>query len=274
MRNERDRLVQAVLREGMPDMAPVARKNIAGERLLRRDPSLLGNELQEFKNSVRNAVADMRRFMFELRPVSLDDLGLMGLRNLVLYSGFDGRAERGLIEWDMPGPRKGLLTLLSGKPFKLGDVPPLPSDVVSWTMTNFDVAAFYDTAYQAAEQIVGLVSPDDVPKVKEIAKQANDLLGVDLRKDLLGSLGDQLAYYTSPADGPFTLGQTVLFNKALARKAGEHGVELVDLYLPSREEVPRQSALLWKDGYHPSDAGYARWAELMWEGIEPHLAGC
>jgi acyl-CoA thioesterase-1 len=69
-------------------------------------------------------------------------------------------------------------------------------------------------------------------------------------------------------------GQTVLFNKALARKAGEHGVELVDLYLASREEVPRQSALLWKDGYHPSDAGYARWAELMWEGIEPHLAGC
>ena len=35
------------------------------------------DELQEFKNSVRNAVADMRRFMFELRPISLDDLGLI-----------------------------------------------------------------------------------------------------------------------------------------------------------------------------------------------------
>ena len=33
-------------------------------------------------------------------------------------------------------------------------------------------------------------------------------------------------------------------------------------------------ALLGKDGYHPSDAGYARWAELMWEGIEPRLAAC
>ncbi len=141
----------------------------------------------------------------------LDDLGLNGLRSLVMYSGFEGRAERGLIEWDMPGPRKGLLTLLTGKPFKLGDVPPLPPDVVSWTMTNFDAAAFYDTAYRAAEQIVGLVSPDDVPKIKEFTKQANDLLGVDLRKDLLGSLGDQFAYYTSPGDGPFTLGQTVLF---------------------------------------------------------------
>ncbi len=47
------------------------------ERLLRRDPALLSAELHEFKNSVRNAVSDMRRFMFELRPVSLDDLGLI-----------------------------------------------------------------------------------------------------------------------------------------------------------------------------------------------------
>jgi len=141
----------------------------------------------------------------------LEDLGLNGLRSLVMYSGFEGRAERGLIEWDMPGPRKGLLTLLSGKPFKLGDVPPLPPDVVSWTMTNLDTASFYDTAYRATEQIVRLVSPDDVPKIKEVVKQANDLLGVDLRKDLLGSLGDRVAYYTSPGDGPFTLGQTVLF---------------------------------------------------------------
>ncbi len=140
----------------------------------------------------------------------LDDLGLTGLRSLVMYSGFEGRAERGLIEWDMPGPRKGLLTLLTGKPFRLGDVPPMPPDVTSWTMTNFDAAAFHDTALQAAEHIVRLISPDDVPKVQEIRKQANDLLGVDLRKDLLGSLGDQVAYYTSPGDGPFTLGQTVL----------------------------------------------------------------
>lgn len=68
--------------------------------------------------------------------------------------------------------------------------------------------------------------------------------------------------------------QTVLFNEALARKAREQGVELVDLYRPSREEVPRQPALLWRDGYHPSDAGYARWAELMWEGVEARLPSC
>ncbi|MGH7776778.1 MAG: sensor histidine kinase, partial [Candidatus Dormibacterales bacterium] len=47
------------------------------ERLLHREPALLPAELEEFKASVRNAVGDMRRFMFDLRPTSLDDLGLV-----------------------------------------------------------------------------------------------------------------------------------------------------------------------------------------------------
>ncbi len=148
----------------------------------------------------------------------LDDLGMMGLRSLVLYSGFEGRAERGLVEWDMPGPRKGLLTLLTGKPFQLGDVPPLPPDVVNWSMSNFDIAALYDTGYKAAEQIVSLVSPEDVPKIKESIKQVNDFLGIDLRKDLLGSLGDRFVSYTSPADGFLFFGQTILFKVKDAEK--------------------------------------------------------
>lgn len=47
------------------------------ERLLKRDPELVQAEIQDFRNSVTNAVADVRRFMFDLRPDSLDDLGLV-----------------------------------------------------------------------------------------------------------------------------------------------------------------------------------------------------
>ena len=65
---------------------------------------------------------------------------------------------------------------------------------------------------------------------------------------------------------------TVAFNEALERQGRRYGVELVDLYRPSRAEVPAQPELMSRDGYHPSDAGYARWAELMWAGIERHLA--
>ena len=65
---------------------------------------------------------------------------------------------------------------------------------------------------------------------------------------------------------------TVEFNEALARQGRRHGVELVDLHGPSRVEVPAQPELMSRDGYHPSDAGYARWAELMWVGVERRLA--
>ncbi len=77
-------------------------------------------------------------------------------------------------------------------------------------MTNFDTGTFYDTAVQAAEDIVRLISPEDAPKVKAGLKAADAFLGIDLRKDLLGSLGDRFAQYVSPGEGPFTLGQTVL----------------------------------------------------------------
>jgi lysophospholipase L1-like esterase len=32
-----------------------------------------------------------------------------------------------------------------------------------------------------------------------------------------------------------------------------------------------QPELIGADGYHPSDEGYARWAELMWAAIEGRI---
>src|SRR5262249_58122966 len=98
------------------------------------------------------------------------------------WSGFEGEAERGYVEWDMPGPRKGLLALLGGKPFTMKDVPPLPPDVVSWSMTNFDMAAFYDTMVPAAADIAKLIAGDEAPDVPGFIKMSNELLGVDIRK--------------------------------------------------------------------------------------------
>jgi acyl-CoA thioesterase-1 len=65
--------------------------------------------------------------------------------------------------------------------------------------------------------------------------------------------------------------QTERFNRVLARKAKEFGVAIVDLHTQSRAEVPRRPTLIAADGYHPSDEGYARWAELMWNGVAPRI---
>jgi acyl-CoA thioesterase I len=61
------------------------------------------------------------------------------------------------------------------------------------------------------------------------------------------------------------------FNEVVARTAKRHGALVVDLYAASRREVPGHPELLAADGYHPSDLGYARWAELMWEAVRTRL---
>lgn len=65
--------------------------------------------------------------------------------------------------------------------------------------------------------------------------------------------------------------RTIEFNGELARVARRHGVQTVDLYGPSRREVPVRPELMAGDGYHPSDVGYARWAELMWQAVRSRI---
>ena len=65
--------------------------------------------------------------------------------------------------------------------------------------------------------------------------------------------------------------RVVAFNDVLVAQARAHGAEVVNLYAASRREVPGRPELIAADGYHPSDEGYARWAELMWIGVEARI---
>ena len=78
--------------------------------------------------------------------------------------------------------------------------------------------------------------------------------------------------FHGPATRGTVAGLTVRFNDALARLARQYGVEVVDLYQPSRMEIPRHPELVAADGYHPSDRGYERWAELVWAGVERRIS--
>jgi acyl-CoA thioesterase I len=65
--------------------------------------------------------------------------------------------------------------------------------------------------------------------------------------------------------------RSVEFNAVVEKLAKRHGAQVVDLYAPSRREVPARPELMARDGYHPSDLGYARWAELMWEAVRSRI---
>lgn len=151
--------------------------------------------------------------------------------------------------------------------------------------TSVDVvSAQLERAIKLRPDVVTLsIGPNDITGGVPVARYEQNLetiLGGLQRETaalIVVNLIPDLAVTPRFAKGPHVdlVGRlTVQFNEALARKGREHGVALVDLYLASRDEVPRQPMLLWRDGYHPSDAGYARWAELMWEGIEPRLVAC
>ncbi len=89
--------------------------------------------------------------------------------------------------------------------------------------------------------------------------------------NLIPDLAVTPRFRSSPARD--TVGQlTRQFNDALRRQAKRRGMAVVDLYTASQVEVPARPELVGGDGYHPSDAGYARWAELMWAGLRPRIA--
>ena len=58
------------------------------------------------------------------------------------------------------------------------------------------------------------------------------------------------------------------FNKAIEDTARRHGLPLVDLSKLSGETTEPRPEFFSSDGLHPSDLGYARWAEAMWPTLE------
>jgi lysophospholipase L1-like esterase len=143
------------------------------------------------------------------------------------------------------------------------------------------VAGQLERAIALAPDLVTLsIGPNDITgrvSVRDYERHV-DTIFTRLRKEttavvvvnLLPDLAVTPRFRNDPARA--TVGRlSIEFNEALARRAREHGVEIVDLYGPSRAEVMARPELIASDGYHPSDLGYARWAELLWAGIERRI---
>ncbi|MDY7224797.1 SGNH/GDSL hydrolase family protein [Hyalangium rubrum] len=63
------------------------------------------------------------------------------------------------------------------------------------------------------------------------------------------------------------------FNEAISTVARAHGVHVVDMYSASREFIPARPDFFSGDGFHPSDAGYEQWADLMLPTVRPLVGG-
>lgn len=61
--------------------------------------------------------------------------------------------------------------------------------------------------------------------------------------------------------------QIIQFSRRLEEIATLHGVTVFDIYTVTTRELASHPEYFSSDGFHPSDAGYAMWAEQMWPTI-------
>jgi lysophospholipase L1-like esterase len=116
----------------------------------------------------------------------------------------------------------------------------------------------------------GVTAADYAKNVDDILRALHDRTNAVVVVNLLPDLAITPRFAASPRRD--VVGRRAAeFNERLAAAAKRWDAEIIDLHAHSRNEVPRRPALVWTDGYHPSDAGYARWADLMWEAIARRL---
>ena len=64
-----------------------------------------------------------------------------------------------------------------------------------------------------------------------------------------------------------------LFNERIKEIAERHGLRVVDAYTVTREVIQSHPEFFSDDGFHPSDEGYERWAEMMWPTVKSAIGG-
>jgi hypothetical protein len=179
----------------------------------------------------------------------VDALGVRGLKSATFVSGYEGEAFRDMLEVDIPGPRKGLLALSSNKKFTLKDLPPMPSDLTSFSAASVDVGNAYDVLLSLVDAGVRAFAPDEAAKVQMFLQAAEQQLGVNFKDDIFGCFGDMTVSYSSPAEGPLGLGATTLVKVKNGRKLTQ-SIETLVKNIPN---IPNLEVNLQKNKYRDAE---------------------
>lgn len=152
----------------------------------------------------------------------IDQLGLRTLKSVTAQFGFEGRQQRSTVVVNFAGPRQGIwAALASGKDLDLAQLPPIPPDVTGFQAVQVDFPAVYDAVLQAIAGISEAVAPEQKLAFPVLQAGVDQALGFDMKKDLLGTLGPTVLFYTSPAEGPLSLGFSVVIQVKDAAKLQE-----------------------------------------------------
>ena len=210
-REEERRRLRRDLHDGLgPQLASLTMKAEAARDLLESAPDRSGALLEEITTQAQEAVTDVRRLVYGLRPPALDDLGLLGaLRAQAAY-----------------GDHNGLRVTIEAPE----ELPPLPAavEVAAYRIAQEAIA---NTARHAgAHNCTVRISPDEEMSVlrleiaddgRGISEERRSGVGLHSMRERAGELGGSCRVEALPAGG--TGVRAVL---PLARGV-EHGVGAV-----------------------------------------------
>ena len=152
-------------------------------------------------------------------PKIEDGLGLRGLKRMIFTQGFDGPEWGTRVFVSAPEPRQGLLAMLDqAKPLSNEIYSTIPENVRMAGATHFDVGELVSAIQRAAAQ----VDPNIGQMIDSVFQQVSQTVGVDVRKDFFGSLGNEWSFYIDPkVMGRSMLGMTVVNHLKDPAKAEE-----------------------------------------------------
>ncbi|HEY2586912.1 MAG TPA: H-X9-DG-CTERM domain-containing protein [Tepidisphaeraceae bacterium] len=142
-------------------------------------------------------------------PKVRDDLGLQSLKRLAAASGFDGKDYGTEVFLQSPEPRSGILKLVGDKP--LGDeiLAAIPQTVTTAGAGRFDSAGLFDLIRRLAADL----DPQAAREFDRFFDSISSDSGVDVRRDLLASVGDAWAFFADPTIGGRGLASLTIVNR-------------------------------------------------------------
>ena len=133
----------------------------------------------------------------ESNRAQIKSLGIDGLERVDIRWGFDAKALVTIARVKAPAPRRGLLAMLDGSTIKKDDLPPIPAGVTGFTAMALDPGAIYDKF----KALMGQSDPNSLAAFENLEGQLGQQLQVNIRRDLLGRIGPEMAFYQAGGAG-------------------------------------------------------------------------
>ncbi len=179
----------------------------------------------------------------------VEQLGLDGLTGLSWNWGFEGEYQRGttVLHVTPRASRHGLLKLVSAPAtLDLKSLPSLPPDVSSVSVHHIEWGTWFDgirDLYRLAQIGQRLEEGKNLfSRCKDLDAEVRDVLGFDLRKELLEGLAPTVVAYQAGSEGPFSLGNVLAIQVKDARRV-ERALEKLPRILQQQAGAPEARLL-------------------------------